>query len=223
MQNITETTPLEPEELQQLAGLAERRRAIKRYQHLYHTGSSFQYLYLIRAGSFKSYTADTSGRQQITGFHLSSELVGTAAIGTGRHICDVVALEDSSVYKISCAEIERLVHKIPMLQRCLQRALSREFERNYKVMMLLGSMKAEERLAMFLLDLSQRFAMQGYSATEFDLRMTREEIGSYLGLKFETVSRMFSSFRESRSIEVKNRSIEIKDLDRLRQMVGYFA
>ena len=218
-----ETTIFESEELRQLETLAQQRRTIKRYQHLFRAGSPLQYLYLIRAGSFKSCVLDSNGREQITGFHMNGELLGSCAIGTGKHLCDMMALEDSSVYEISFAEVERLVHEIPTLQRCLNRAMSREVERNYKSMLLLGSMRAEERLATFLLDLSQRFAKQGYSATEFNLRMTREEIGSYLGLKFETVSRMFSNFRESHSIEVKNRAIEIKDLNRLQQMVGHYA
>jgi len=111
-------------------------------------------------------------------------------------------------------------HEVRPLQRHLHAVLAREIVRDHGVMMLLGSMRAEERLAVFLLNLSQRFTVRGYSHSEFYLRMTREEIGSYLGLKLETVSRVFSRFQESGLIAVQQKHVRIIDIPGLRRLVG---
>jgi CRP/FNR family transcriptional regulator len=132
-------------------------------------------------------------------------------IGLERYTCNTIALEDSEVCAISFARLQKLAHEIPSLQRHFHRMMSREIVRKHRVMLLLGSMIAEERLAMFLLNLSQRFAARGYSPSEFNLRMTREEIGSYLGLKLETVSRTFSKFQEDGLIGVHQKLIRILD------------
>ena len=133
---------------------------------------------------------------------------------------DAVALEDTDVCEIPFDQLEQLSGKIPALQHHFHRIMSREIARDYGVMLLLGSMRAEERLAAFLLNLSQRFAARGYSPTRFNLRMTRHEIGSYLGLKLETVSRAFSRLREEGMISVQSRSIELKNIDKLRALMG---
>ena len=116
--------------------------------------------------------------------------------------------------------LERLSREIPALQEHFHRIMSREIVRDHGVMLLLGSMRAEERLAAFLLNLSQRFATRGYSSTEYNLRMTREEIGSYLGLKLETISRVLSRFQEEGLIEVRNKYLKLIDVERLREVVG---
>jgi len=160
------------------------------------------------------------GREQVTGFHMAGELMGMDGIGTERHTCDAVALEDSEVCVIPFERLEGLSREMEALQHHFHKVMSREIVREHGVMMLLGSMRAEERLAAFLLNLSQRLSTRGYSPNEFNLRMTREEIGSYLGLKLETVSRVFSRFQEEGLIAVQQKNIRILDAAGLRKLVG---
>jgi CRP/FNR family transcriptional regulator len=211
---------LNEDELNRLDSMVNRKRPIKRGDYLYRSGAPMVSLYAIRSGFLKSCVLHDDGREQVAGFHMMGELVGMDAIASGKHVCDAIALEDSDVCEIPYADLEQLSRDIPALQHHFHRILSREIGRDYGVMLLLGSMRAEERLAAFLLNLSQRFAARGYSPTRFNLRMTREEIGSYLGLKLETISRAFSRFQEDGLIAVQNKYIEIKDLDRLRGVLG---
>ena len=151
---------------------------------------------------------------------MSGELVGMDGIGTGCYNGNAVALEDCEVCVLPFALVEEISREIPALQRHLHCVLSREIVRDHGVMMLLGSMRAEERLAAFLLNLSKRFTRRGYSPSDFHLRMTREEIGSYLGLKLETVSRLFSKFQEEGFIEVNQKHILILDNAGLERLLG---
>jgi CRP/FNR family transcriptional regulator len=214
---------LSPVEMEQLNGIVSRKRTLKRGNHLYRAGSDLHSLYAVRTGFLKSCVLHEDGREQVTGFHMMGELVGMDAIGSGKHISDTLALEDSEICDIPYTELERLSREMPALQRHFHRIMSREIARDYGVMMLLGSMHAEERLATFLLNLSKRFAARGYSASSLVLRMTREEIGSYLGLKLETVSRAFSHFQNAGLISVQNKNIEIKDPAGMHAMIGQGA
>ena len=211
---------LDKRDLDRLDAIVNRKRPMRRGDYLYRAGAALQSLFAVRTGFFKSSVLHDDGREQIAGFHMAGELLGMDAIGSGKHVCDSIALEDSEVCEIPFNDLEHLGRELPALQQHFHRIMSREITRDYGVMLLLGSMHAEERLAAFLLNLSQRFAARGYSATQFNLRMTREEIGSYLGLKLETVSRAFSHFQNEGIIAVQNKSIEIKNLDRLRALVG---
>jgi CRP/FNR family transcriptional regulator, anaerobic regulatory protein len=195
--------------------LAYTRRRVKRGDTLFHAGDDFEYLYAVRSGFFKSSVLLEDGRDQVTGFHMAGEVLGLDGIGTDSHTADVIALEDSEVCVIPYAHLEA-----PGLQRQLQKVMSRELVRDQGVMMLLGTMKAEERLAAFLLNLSTRFTARGYSASEFHLRMTREEIGSYLGLSLETVSRLFSRFQEDGHILVQQKHIRIRDIAGLKSVMN---
>ncbi len=208
------------EELRQLESLASTKRAYRRGDYLYRSGSKFGSLYAIRTGFFKTQVMHEDGREQVTGFQMAGEIIGLDAISTDVHTCDAVALEDSEVCELPFNQLEALSRQLPALQRHLHKIMSREIVRDQGIMLLLGSMRAEERLAAFLLNLSQRFAARGYSASAFRLRMTRQEIGSYLGLKLETVSRTLSYLQESRLIDVHNKSIELLDMPRLRSLVG---
>ena len=190
------------------------RRRIKRGESLYRTGSTFDSLYAVRTGFFKSRVMLEDGRDQVTGFHMAGEILGMDGIGTEAHTTDLIALEDSDVCVIPYAHLEQ-----PELQRQLHKVMSRELVRDQGVMMLLGTMRAEERLAAFLLNLSQRFLARGYSPSEFHLRMTRDEIGSYLGLSLETVSRLFSRFHEEGLISVQQKHICILDTPGLKSVM----
>lgn len=211
---------LDRDELEAVDRLINRRRLVKRGDHVYRAGTELQFLYAIRTGFVKSCVLHEDGREQVTGFHMMGELMGLDAISSNRHICGAIALEDSEVCEIPFALLEQLSRDIASLQHHLHRLMSREIVHDYGVMLLLGSMRAEERLSAFLLDLSRRFAVRGYSSTEFNLRMTREEIGSYLGLKLETVSRVLSRFQEENLIEVRQKHIKIRDLKALRAVIG---
>ncbi len=208
------------DEVRQLDQLTNIKRAYRRGDYLYRSGSKFESLYAIRTGFFKTQVLHEDGREQVTGFQMPGEIIGLDAISTDIHSCDAVALEDSEICELPFNRLEELSRQLPTLQRHLHKIMSREIVRDQGIMLLLGSMRAEERLAAFLLNLSQRFAARGYSSTAFRLRMTRQEIGSYLGLKLETVSRTLSYFQESKLIEVHNKSIQLLDLPHLRQLVG---
>lgn len=188
--------------------------------YLYRSGDPFKSLYAIRSGSFKTRIVHEDGREQVTGFLMAGEIIGLDAISTDTHTCEAVALEASEVCELPFARLEALSREIPSLQRHLHKIMSREIVRDQGIMLLLGSMRAEERLAAFLLNMSQRNAIHGMSATQLRLRMSRLDIGSYLGMKPETVSRTFSHFQEAGLIHVKARAVEILALPKLREMVG---
>ncbi len=207
-------------EMGKLEELSRAKRSFSRHEYLYRSGDKFRSLYAIRSGSFKTQILHQDGREQVTGFQMAGEIIGLDAISTDIHACDAVALEKSEVCELPFDRLEMLSREIPALQRHLHKIMSREIVRDQGIMLLLGSMRAEERLAAFLLNLSQRFAARGQSATRFQLLMSRQEIGSYLGLKLETVSRAFSHFQNNGIVIVKVRTIEIVDLDALRNCLG---
>ncbi|MEO8101491.1 MAG: fumarate/nitrate reduction transcriptional regulator Fnr [Betaproteobacteria bacterium] len=209
------------EELEQLDTMVNVRRKIKRGESLYRAGETFDAIYAIRSGFFKSRVTYEDGRDQVTGFSMGGEILGMDGIGQGIHNCDAVALEDSEVCSIPYARLEDLSREINGLQRHFHKMMSREIVRESGVMMLLGVMRAEERIAAFLLNISQRLGARGYSPLEFHLRMTREEIGSYLGLKLETVSRAFSKFHADGLITVDQKFVKIVDLQGLKNIYAH--
>jgi CRP/FNR family transcriptional regulator len=220
LQELCLPAGLSVDEMKVFDQMIDRRRHLKRGDYLYRSGTELHALYAIRTGFAKSCVLHEDGREQVAGFHMMGDLMGMDAIGTDKHLCDAVALEDSEVCEIPLTELESLSREIPSLQQHFHRIMSREIARDYGVMLLLGSMRAEERLAVFLLNLSQRFSARGYSPTEFHLRMTREEIGSYLGLKLETVSRTLSHFQSQGMIAVQNKHLRILKIDQLQTLVG---
>ena len=192
---------------ERLREIVRTRIRLRRGECLLRAGARFDSLYAVRSGFFKSSVVLEDGRDQVMGFHMAGEILGMDGIGAGSHAADVVALEDSEVCVIPDESLED-----PVVQRQLRKVMSRELVRDQGVMMLLGTMRAEERVAAFLLNLSQRFLMRGYSPIEFHLRMTREEIGSYIGLSLETVSRLFSRFQDERLIAVNQKHVRILDV-----------
>lgn len=207
-------------EITRLDNLISRKGVYRQGSILYRSGDKFQALYAIRTGFFKTQILNEDGREQATGFQMAGEIIGLDGINSDAHTCDAVALEDSEVCEIPFAKLEEISRTIPSLMHHFHKIMSREIVRDHGVMLLLGSMKAEERLASFLLNLSRRFLIRGYSEYSFHLRMTREEIGSYLGLKLETVSRAFSKLQDENIIRVDNKHIQINDMTRLRMKMG---
>ena len=196
------------------------RRKIQRGENLFRNGDKFNSLFAIRTGFFKTCISSEDGRDQVTGFQMAGEIIGLDGIVSDHHTCDAIALEDAEVCVMPFDRIEELSREIKGLQHHVHKIMSREIVRDHGVMLLLGSMRAEERLAAFLLNLVQRLHARGFSQSELVLRMTREEIGSYLGLKLETVSRTFSKFQEEGLLEVKQRDIRITDEAGLRALVN---
>ncbi len=212
---------LNPMELDQIEDVVATRRKVKRGGTLFRSGDKFANLFAIRTGFFKTCVASEDGRDQVTGFQMAGEVVGLDGIVNDIHTCDAVALEDAEVCVMPFDRIEELSRKVHALQHHVHKIMSREIVRENGVMLLLGSMRAEERLAAFLLNLVQRLHARGFSQTELVLRMTREEIGSYLGLKLETVSRTFSKFVDDGIIDVKQRHVRIVNTDALRDIVNH--
>lgn len=208
------------EDMQRMEHVVYARRRVRRGEALFNAGDAFNAVYAVRVGFFKSSVVDREGREQVTGFFMGGELLGMDGVGTGTYNGAAIALEDSEVCVMPFALVEEMAREVPALQRHLHSVLSREIVRDHGVMMLLGSMRAEERLATFLLNLSRRFTRRGFSASDFHLRMTREELGSYLGLKLETVSRLFSKFQEDGLLEVNQKHVRIRDSEALEGLLA---
>ena len=211
---------LSESELNRIDDLVAVRRKIKRGTPLFRNGEKFTNLFAIRSGFFKTSIASEDGRDQVTGFQMAGEVMGLDGIVNDFHTCDAIALEDAEVCVMPFDRIEELSREVNALQRHVHKIMSREIVRENGVMLLLGSMRAEERLAAFLLNLVQRLHARGFSKNELVLRMTRDEIGSYLGLKLETVSRTFSKFAEDDIIEVKQRYVRIVGPEALQDIVN---
>jgi CRP/FNR family transcriptional regulator len=211
---------LSGDDLKAVDAAVGNRSRLRKGESLYRAGDPFQALFAVRLGTLKTTVLAEDGREQVAGYHLQGDLIGLDGLGTERHGCAAVALEDSEVCTIPFERLEEIARDVPPLQRNLHQFLAREISRDHSVMLLLGSMRAEERLATFLLNLSERYRSRGYSSTEFVLRMTREEIGSYLGLKLETVSRLFSRFQDEGLLKVSGRNVKLTDIGKLRQLVG---
>lgn len=209
------------EELLRVDELVATRRKVRRGTALFRNGEAFRSLFAIRTGFFKTCIVAEDGRDQVTGFSMAGEIIGLDGVARDQHTCDAIALEDAEVCVMPFDRISELSRDVPSLQHHVHRIMSREIVREHGVMLLLGSMRAEERLAAFLLNLVQRLHARGFSRSELVLRMTREEIGSYLGLTLETVSRLFSRMQRDGLIVAHQREVELKDIARLREKMGH--
>ena len=211
---------LDTAEIDRLDQVINRRRRVAKDERLYQMGEPFRNLYAIRFGHFKTYQVNAAGEQQITGFQMAGELLGMDAISSDRHQCDAVALEDSEVCEVPFARLEELFAHVPTLLRHFHRMMSQEITREQNVMLLLGNMRAEQRFAVFLTNLAARYAARGYASDRFALRMSREDIGNYLGLTIESISRLLSKFKKQGLLEVDKRELTMLDPPRLRAMAA---
>lgn len=207
-------------DLERLEHIIKRRTPLARGDHLFRMGDPFRALYAVRSGSLKTYALSGDGGEQVTGFHLPGELAGLDAITTERHPCAAYALETTSICEIPFDSLEELAGEIPGLRRQLLRLMSREILADQGHLMLLGRKTAEERLATLLVSLSARLQARGFPAHEFRLSMSRADIGNYLGLAVETVSRLFSRFQEEGLLVVARKRVHIRDLDGLYRLAG---
>jgi CRP/FNR family transcriptional regulator len=187
---------------------------------LYREGDAAEAIYGLRSGSVKTQIEDAAGQVQITGFLLPGEILGMDGLMNARQVSHAIALEDTEVCIIRLDEMDRLAPQLPSLNLQLRRLMSKEISRSHQQLLSLGSLRSEQRLAAFLLNLSQRLQVLGYSPYEFILRMSREEIGNFLGLTLETVSRLFSRFAREGLIRVQQREVHILDLNSLQELSG---
>jgi CRP/FNR family transcriptional regulator len=211
---------LETEAFQVFDRLVGARARLHKGETLFRDGDRFTALYAIHSGSCKTVLLTEDGHDQISGYHMPGDIIGTDGIGTDRHECQAIALEDTEVCALPFERVEELARNDGRFQHSLHRLLAREIARERYIMLILGAMRAEQRVAAFLLDLSRRYRLRGYSPTEFVLRMTRDEIGSYLGLTLETVSRVFSHLQAQGAIEVEKKAVKLVNPAALRAMMN---
>jgi len=207
-------------EVDRLDTLIAQRIKIKKGTALYRTGDPLHSLYAVRLGFFKTSVLSMDGREQVIGFQMQGEMLGLDAISTNHYACNAIALEDSEVCPIPFSHLEKLASDLPSLQHNLNKLLSQEIVRDHSMLLLLGNMNADERLAAFLLNLSQRLNMRGYSPRDFVLRMSREAMGSYLGLRLETICRCIAHLRQEQLVDVHGRNVRILDLPGLKRKVA---
>ena len=208
------------EELENMDAVVEQPRSLHKNDFLYRDGDKTMAIYAVRSGCIKTMTESANGDEQIVGFHLAGELLGLDGFADSTYTCNAVALETSSVCELPLDQLETLCHKLPGLQKQMRRIMGKEVSKDHKLLLLLGKMTADERLASFLLSLSTRMEERHWNANEFNLMMPRQDIANYLGMAVETVSRLFASFQNEKIIEVDRRHITILDMDRLKAMVG---
>lgn len=210
------------DDLERLESIIARKRPLRRGDYLYSQGDKFRSIYAIRTGSVKLYTVDDDGSEQINGFYFPGELVGLDGVSNEYHCGAARALETTSVCEIPFHELETLIGDLPSLRHQVLRIMGKEILEEQGLLMLLGKRDAEARLAVFLLSLSDRFKARGFSATEFRLSMTRNDVGNYLGLAVETVSRILTRFHENKLMTAEGRMITLHDMAALRQLAGQY-
>jgi len=214
---------LQPDDVERLESIVKRNRPLQRGQMLYGPGDKFRSLYVVKTGAVKTYTQTSSGDEHVIGFHLPGEILGLDAIQNDQHGCFSKALETTAICEMPFNRLEELSVNIHSLQHQMLRLLSREVSTEAQMISLLNNSTAEERLASFLLSLSERFKRRGFSASDFFLAMSRQDIGSYLGLALETVSRLFTRFQDQGILEVDRKHVQIKDIARLREILKHQA
>lgn len=206
---------LEPNDLALVDAMMFAQRRLREGEALYHEGEDARFIYCVRMGTLKSSILSRDGREQVTGFQVVGEIVGLDGLATGMHASSVHALEASQVCAIHFATLCDVARGNARVQQLITRLLSREIVREQGHMTLLGDSDAGHRLQGFLLNISRRMAERGYSASEFHLRMSRAEIGSYLGMTLETVSRAFSALQRNGVLDVERKHVRIHDVEAL--------
>jgi CRP/FNR family transcriptional regulator len=184
-----------------LDAIIKRGRPVQKGEHLFYQGDEFKAIYAVRTGTVKTYTLTNEGEEQITGFHLASELVGLESYDSITYPASAKALETTNVCEIPVDKLDELAGKMPELRRQLMRLMSKELREEQQMMLLLSKKSAEERIASFLINLAARFKRRGFSGTSFRLTMSRADIANYLGLAVETVSRVFTRFQKQELLE----------------------
>lgn len=211
---------LELDQIDQLDRIVQRGRPFQRDEYIYRAGIDFRSVYAVRSGAIKTFAVNDQGVEQVTGFYLPGEIFGMDGIAHTHHISSAIALETSSVCEIPFNRLEDLSLTLPSLQRHFFQLMSREIINDQRLVALIGKNSADERLATLLLSISSRNAQRSLSGLRFRLPMSRADIGNYLGLTVETVSRIFGRFQKQRLLKVDKKEIEILDLDGLQELAN---
>lgn len=211
---------LDLEDMDALDEIVKRGRPLKKGEFLFRQGDTFNSVFAVRSGALKTFSLSDAGEEQITGFHLPSELVGLSGMDTELYPVSAQALETTSVCEIPFERLDELSVSLPQLRRQLMRIMSREIRDDQQMMLLLSKKTADERIATFLVNLSARFRARGFSANQFRLSMSRNEIGNHLGLAVETVSRVFTRFQQSKLLEAEGKEVHILDPIELCALAG---
>lgn len=206
---------LENEEFEKMI---KRGRKVERGEHVFRVNEAFSKVYAIRSGSVKTYESLDDGKEQVTGFHLPGELLGLASISTDHHTESAIALETCSICEIPFGNLENLSKVYPAMQHALLHAMSEEIQHDHRQLTLVSRMPADARLASFLLSISDHFEQRGFSASDFNISMTRSDIANLLGLAVETVSRLFSQFQDKGLLSVERRHIVLRDSAGLKKL-----
>lgn len=210
---------LKGQDMDKLDEIVRRHQPYQPGQHVYRAGDHSRSLFAVRSGALKSYCTTEDGDEQVLGFTLPGEIVGLDGMSDGAYASSSIALETASICELPYDSLEDLCQSLPGLNRQMMRVVSKEITTDQGMLLLLGKRTAEERLAAFLLSLSSRYESRGLSKVTFNLPMSRQDIGNYLGLAIETVSRLFASFQKNGLLTVNRREIVILDMKRLRAMV----
>lgn len=211
---------LDSEGTRRLESLMLPRTYVKKGNTLFCQGAPLEALYAIRSGFFKTTMTTEEGREYISGFNMKGEMLGLDGVTAKGHFCNAIALEDSEVCGISFSRLEQLSKEFPPLQHNLNKLMGQEIVTCRSVMFMMGSMSSDERLGAFLLNLSSRYGLRGYSPYLFVLRMRREEIASHLGLRMETICRSVTRLRELSLVNISGRDVEILNLPKLKHHVA---
>lgn len=206
------------DDLARLDSTVRDRRALDQGGTLYRDGDSFQALYVVRSGSLKSFALNEAGEVQILGFHLPGEIVGFDALATDRHVSHAEALEPSSICELPYARLQQVTIEVPALHRQLMRVISREMVEEHRHTVMMGRQQAQEQLAIFLKNLTDRYQRLQRNGSTLTLPMSRYDIANYLGLVVETVSRLFSRMKEMGVLEVDRKSVRILRPDLLEDL-----
>ncbi len=211
---------LRQDEIAQLDDIVQRGRPLQKNQHIYREGEEFQSIYAVRSGAIKAYSVTDEGEEQVTGFYFPGEILGMDGIGQNRFASSAQAMDVSAICEIPFHRMEELSAKLPSMQKHFFKLLSQEIVEDQRHITLLSKNSAEERLAALLVSISARHSRRGLSANSFRLPMTRGDIGNFLGLTIETVSRVFSRFAKQGLINISNKEVDILDLDSLRKIAN---
>ena len=211
---------LESDDIQQLDDIIQRSKPLQKSQHLYREGDDFQSVYAVRSGTLKAYKTTDDGREQVTGFYFPGEILGMDGISNNAHASSAKALETVAVCEIPFTSLEKLSTLMPNLQRHFFQLMSHEITEDQQLITLLSKNSADERVASLMLSISTRNARRKLSSTQFRLPMSRVDIGNYLGLTVETVSRVFSRMQKMDILLVDNKEIEILDINNQRKMAN---
>lgn len=220
LKNLCLPFGLNQEDMSRLDGIIARPKPIEKNQFLFQAGQSFKSISVVRSGSIKTFTVTPNGDQQVTGFHLPGELLGFDGVRDNIHVCNAKALETTTVCKIPFDHLEDMCSKIPGLLRQLHRVMSSELIEEQKMLLQMGKMNAEQRMATFLVTYAMRLKNRGFSEREFNLSMSRTDIGNYLGLAIETISRQFTQLHANGIVETARKFVRIIDMPKLQKLSG---